>query len=74
MQKRFRRPCSASLMFLPYQEPALSLACIMYINEFILYPVSYRNRINIILQTDDIIRLTSNRELNLDPSAFQLPA
>lgn len=46
----------------------------MYINEFILYPVSYRNRINIILQTDDIIRLTSNRELNLDPSAFQLPA
>jgi len=51
---------------LVFQVSALSQACIMYINEFILYPVSYKNRITIILETDDIICLTSNRELNFD--------
>lgn len=49
-----------------FQVSELSLACIMYTNESILYPVSYRNKITIILKTDDIICLTSNRELNFD--------
>lgn len=57
---------SSDAFALVFQVPALSLACIMYINEFILYPVSYRNRINNILQTDDIICLISSRELNFD--------
>lgn len=57
---------SSDAFALVFQVPALSLACIMYINDIILYPVSYRNRINSILQTDDIICLTSSRELNFD--------
>lgn len=56
----------SEVFVLVFQVSALSLACIMYINEFILYPVSYRNRITIIWKRDDIICLTSNRELNFD--------
>lgn len=57
---------SSDAFALVFQVPVLSLVCIMYINDIILYPVSYRNRINSILQTDDIIFLTSSRELNFD--------
>lgn len=57
---------SSDAFALVFQVPVLPLACIMYINDIILYPVSYRNRINSILQTDDIIFLTSSRELNFD--------
>lgn len=60
----------SDVFILVFQVSALSLAWIMYINEFILYPVSYRNRITIILETDDIICLISNRELNFDLLPF----
>lgn len=56
----------SDVFVLVFQLYALSLACTMYINDFILYPVSYWNRIAIILERDDIICLTSERELNFD--------
>lgn len=56
----------SDILILAFQVFSLSLAGIMYINETTLYPVSYRNRITIVLETDDIICLTSNREMNFD--------
>lgn len=44
----------------------------MYINELILYPVSYGNRITIILETDDLLDIQQGTELW--SSAFQLRA
>lgn len=60
------------IFILVFQVSSLSLAHIMYINESTLYPVSYRNRITIVLETDDIICLTSNGELNFDLRAWAI--